>query len=315
MTAPQVGILVLDYRQPAATLACVQALRAREPARSRILWIEQEAEATLRGVEDLLVGAGVPYHVLAGPTPSLPPAGTVGVVPVEGNLGYGGGNNVGLRLLARHGVPFAWILNNDTLLEAGSSDDLVRAAEARPEVGAWGALVRGADGSEMCGGCLRESDFRAQPLREPGRIEQDPRACVTGCAFFARTAVLQQVGFIPEDYFLYYEDVALSLELLRRGYRISACPEVRVFHEGSLSTGRHSPLVAFYTSRNRWPVIQRYFPEALAVQRRRAWYRLQSLLFRGQVRRARREWAAMRDGLAGRLGPSPRRWVHGARRA
>ncbi|MFM8979837.1 MAG: glycosyltransferase family 2 protein, partial [Planctomycetia bacterium] len=284
-------------------------LRARERASSTILWIEQEAGETLPGVLALLGEAGVPHQVLEGPEASLPPAGTGGVVPVEGNLGYGGGNNVGLRMLARHGVPYAWVLNNDTLLEQGSSADLVRAAQARPEVGAWGACVRSAGGRVLCGGGLRAEDFSVEALADPVQVEQHPRAWVTGCALFGRTEVLQQVGFVPEDYFLYYEDVALSLELQRRGWLISACPAVSVFHEGSLSTGRGSPLVAYYTARNRWVLLERYFPEALAGQQRRGWYRLQSLLFRLHVRRARLEWAAWRDWKARRMGRSARAWV------
>jgi GT2 family glycosyltransferase len=77
----------------------------------------------------------IPYEILEAESTRLPEPGGVGVILNQENLGFAGRNNVGFRLLCSTGVPVTWVLNNDTLLQSGSSDALIRAAEARPEVG------------------------------------------------------------------------------------------------------------------------------------------------------------------------------------
>lgn len=306
MHEPRVGILVLNYRQPEATLACVRRLLEREGAESRIFWIEQEAEQGLDATEALLEASGLPWQRLAQEPGVLPPAGGVGLLPVEGNLGYAGGNNVGARYCHHLGLPYLWILNNDTLLETGSSLELVRAAEARPEIGLWATPVRDGSGQIHSGGTLRLKDFSVAFFEGSEPLEQDPLTYVSGCSLFLATAFGASIDFIPEEYFLYYEDQALTHNVRRAGRGVSSVPEVMVYHEGSLTTGHRSPVVEYYTRRNRWHFIQQYFPEHMAPQRRAVWCRFQSLFFRGAFRRILLEWRAMQDWKAGRMGRTNR---------
>jgi GT2 family glycosyltransferase len=305
----QVGILVLNYRQPTVTLACVRRLLEREGPGTRILWLENGARETLREVREVLATSGLTWEELDPEGVRLPDPGTIGLVPIPENLGYAGGNNVGARLCQRLGVPYLWVLNNDTLLERGSSADLVALAERRPEVGAWGTWIRSREGKLYSGGRIRFRDFSIGFVHEPEVMEADPLAFVSGCSLFFATEVGASVGFLPEHYFLYYEDPAFTLELRKKGLTASIQPEVEIFHEESLTTGRRSPLMEYYNRRNRWHFIARYFPEHLVRQKWHALYRFQSLLFRGAFGRIRLEWLAYVDYQAGRLGPTQRTWT------
>ena len=311
-STPQVGIVVLNYHHPEETLACVRSLLAREPASTRILWVENDADATWPHASAVLAAAGLPYLVLEPWTLALAPSGTVAVLRSPTNLGFAGGNNLGLRLLHRHGVPYAWVLNNDTLLAEGSSSHLVRAAQERPEVGLWGTTILAEHPKPTphtqayMGGRLQLRDFAIAFVSDPAELEGDPLTFVSGCSLFAATATLADLGFIPDDYFLYYEDPALTLEARRKGLLASGVPEVVVHHLESLSTGRRSPLMEFYNRRNRWWLIQRYFPEHLDRQRRRIWYRLQKWLFRGRLDAIHIELQAYADFKAGKTGPTDR---------
>ena len=297
----RVGILVLNYHQPDATLQCIRDLLRAEPPDSRVIWIENDADQGREACLRVLGASGLPWMELAPDASDLPPEGTVGVLFNPDNLGYAGGNNVGLRLLHGVGVPYAWILNNDTQLLAGSSRLLVEAAQARPEVGAWGMIIEEPDRS-FSGGVLSQKHYASTPVLGPSGLESDPRSYVSGCAMFLPLRWAATVGFLPEDYFLYYEDIAFSLELRRRGHPLSAVESVRVRHHGSLASGHRSPRVEYYTQRNRWLIILRYFPEALGRQQ---WLRLhtfQKLLFRGRWDRIRIARKAYRDFLEGRFG-------------
>ncbi len=308
----QVGIVVLNYHHPVETLACVQRLVSQEPATSRVLWVENDAQAAREEALAVLHGSDLPFQEIDLASPSLPPAGTLGVIFNNENLGYAEGNNVGLRLLRGLSVPFAWVLNNDTLLVEGNSEILVKAALARPEVGIWGTNILAdhhhptTHSVTYMGGRLDLKDFSISLVDRPDTLETDPLAYVSGCSLFASIQVLESLDYIPSEYFLYYEDPALTFEARKLGYLVSGVPEVQVYHLESLSTGRRSPLMEFYNRRNRWFFIQRYFPDHLARQKRHFWYRIQKWVFRGRFDRIRIEILAFLDFRKGRMGPTHR---------
>ncbi len=307
-----VGILVLNYHHPVETLNCVRSLLEREPSSTRIFWIENDADATSAGAFAVLEASGLPFRLLDPSTSGLPSEGVIGVVLNPENLGYAGGNNVGLRLLERLAVPFAWVLNNDTRLVQGNSEALVQAARSRPEVGIWGTTILAEhhgptpQAVTYMGGLLRLKDFSIALLDDPAVLESNPLSFVSGCSLFAATGFLASLGFIPDTYFLYYEDPALTLEARLKGYLASGVAEVHIEHLESLATGRRSPLMEFYNRRNRWYFIQRYFPEQLGRQKRRIWYRVQKWVFRGRFDAIRIEALAFVDFLKGRRGRTDR---------
>ncbi|HTL99070.1 MAG TPA: glycosyltransferase family 2 protein [Holophagaceae bacterium] len=316
----KVGICVLNYHHPHETAHCVEILLRKEPATSRILWIENDSEATEAGMRAALAQAPFPWVVLDPEESELPAPGVVGVLLSPKNLGYAGGNNLGLRRLHRAGVPYAWVLNNDTELMEGCSEDLVAAAEARPEVGAWGAAIhavhRNASGEierVYLGGIVSQRDFGIKLAESLEALEQEPFAYVSGCSLFSRLSTFAEVGFIPDDYFLYYEDPAFTYELKKRGYAVSGLTSVRIYHLESLATGRRSPLMEYYNRRNRWVFIERYHPEALKGQKKRFWYTFQKYLFRLRLERIHEEWIAYQDYRKGRLGPTVRNLSRSAR--
>jgi GT2 family glycosyltransferase len=297
---------VLNYHHPGETLACVGGLLEREPDTTRILWIENDAALTWNETKEMLDSSGLPYQVLDPAAFSLPPGGMVGVILNAENLGFAGGNNVGLRWLHQLSVPYAWVLNNDTLVLHGNSEALVKAAEDRPEVGAWGTPILTTHAPCYFGGIVSERDFSIKFAQTPQCLETDPMSFVSGCSLFIRTSVAAEVGFIPEHYFLYYEDPSFGCELRKAGYTLSGVWGVLVFHIESLSTGRRSSLMEFYNRRNRWYFIQRYFPDHLSRQKRRIWYRIQKWIFRARFDRIHIEILAYLDFRKGRLGRTQR---------
>lgn len=302
----QVGILILNYHHPEDTLACVRRLLEIEGHESLILWLENDADHSPHNAKAILETSGLPWQSLGPDQDRLPPPGTVGFISIPENLGYAGGNNVGLRLLHRHGIPYAWVMNNDTLLQKGSSRDLIRAAEARPDIGIWGMRIV-TDIRPMYNGAVIDlKDFSCKHNGDPKVLETNPLSYVSGCAMFFKTELGMALGGIPEDYFLYYEDPSFTFEIRRRGLSASAVQEVEVLHNESLSTGRRSALMEYYNRRNRWHFIQRYFPKHIGWQRVRFLYLFQKWLFRCRFDRIRNELIAFKDFKAGCMGRTHR---------
>lgn len=304
---PSVGILILNYHQPEATLSCVRRLFEREGPETRLFWLENDAEKTLAEVYALLDTTGIPWLQVDPQNDPLPPVGWIGLIPIPKNLGYAGGNNVGLRYLDRHKVEFAWIMNNDTLLRVGNSTDLVRTAATRPEVALWGMWVSSPDTPKHIGVKIQLNDFAVARVTDPQQLESDPMGFINGCAMFMRTKIAMMTGGIPEEYFMYYEDQAFTWEIRKHGFKIAAIEGVEVFHRHSLSTGHRSRFTEFYCRRNRWHFIHKYFSEYLQRQERLFWlYQTQKLFFRLKFARIHLEWQAYLAFKKGQFGQAPR---------
>lgn len=299
-----VGIIVLNYHHPAETIACIRSLLGVEGAETRILWIENDTDTTGPHLNADLESAGFPWVFIESRDP-LPPAGTVGVIRIGENLGYAGGNNVGLRYLHQNGIPFAWILNNDTELKKGNSSELIKIAKQKPEIGVLGTRIETED-RFYYGGVLDPKVLSITLCRQAEQLENCPEAFVSGCSLFFRMDVAAKIGFLPEHYFLYFEDPAFTIEMRRRGMMITATDEVVVNHLESLSTGRRSMLMEYYIRRNRWFFIETYYPSQLSFNRWRLFYDLQKYLLRFRLRRAWVEWLAFSDFNRHLMGPTKR---------
>ena len=71
--------------------------------------------------------------------------------------------------------------------------------------------------------------------------------------------VLVEVGYMAEDYFLYYEDTDYVLRVMRAGYNILYCPESIIYHKVSASTSKRPQLFNYYYMRNKLLIVHRFF--------------------------------------------------------
>ncbi len=176
------------------------------------------------------------------------------------NLGFTGGNNVGLRHALPRGAGYALLLNNDTQVAPDFLRHMVEAAEADPGIGIVGPTIyyhQQPDHIWSAGGAIDRprGQTRMIGLDEPdvGQYGTAPREVdfVTGCALLVRKSVLEQVGLLDEQFFAYYEEVEWSARARRAGYCIVSVPKARVWHKISPQTRSDSPLVHYLMTRNR----------------------------------------------------------------
>lgn len=185
------------------------------------------------------------------------------------NLGFGAGNNLGLReARGRHAV----LLNNDAVAAPGFVDTLVEAAETGPRVGMVAAKVldyEQRDRIDTVGHLLYPDGTN----RGRGRLETDRGqydACrsalfPSGAACLYRRAMLDEIGVFDERFFLYGDDAELGLRGRVAGWECALAPRAVAFHHYSRSSGAWSALKAFHVERNRVWVLLRSFPAALVA--------------------------------------------------
>ncbi|MBO0933263.1 glycosyltransferase family 2 protein [Fibrella aquatilis] len=188
----------------------------------------------------------------------------VRVVRSEVNLGFTGGNNLGM---AQAGGDYFFIVNNDTELTASLLDELLKPFALSPLIGVVCPKIKffdmpntvqfaGYGPMNMLTGTAHLVGFN-QPdgvqYNRPG-----PTHFAHGCAMLVSRAVVAKVGRFAERFFLYYEELDWSQRIKDAGYVIHYQPTANILHKESVSVGRQSTLRTYYMTRNRILFIRRH---------------------------------------------------------
>jgi GT2 family glycosyltransferase len=220
----------------------------------------------------------------------------VRLVRLPQNLGFGAGNNVGIRQARGDHLI---LLNNDAVAAPSFARELVAAAEGDPGVGMVAARVLDysrRDVLDTAGHLLYPDGLN----RGRGRLEVDVgqyHHCRTalfpsGAAALYTRRMLDDIGLFDESFFLYGDDAELGLRGRLAGWGCAFAPQAVAYHRYSRSAGQYSSLKAFYVERNRVLVLFKIFPVSMI---------LASPAYTA-ARLALQTWAAFRGrGAAGRL--------------
>src|SRR3989344_4257922 len=174
-------------------------------------------------------------------------------LPQESNRGFTGGNNAGIDYPLEHGANYVWLLNNDTEVDKQSLTAIIHA-----EADIVGSKIYFAPGFEYHKDRYKESergrviwyaggiiDWQNMYASHRGvdevdhgqydvRVETD---FVTGCSMMVRSEVFKRIGLFDERYYLYLEDVDLSLRAQKGGFRLIYEPVSVVWHKNAGSSG------------------------------------------------------------------------------
>ena len=185
------------------------------------------------------------------------------VIKSERNLGFAGGNNLGIR--AAQGK-YLFIINNDTVFKDFNIHALVDRMESSPNIGIVCPIIRFAwDNSPIQFAGYSKLSRVSVRNHAIGFNEEDhgqyetahPTPYAHGAAMFIRQDAINKVGLMPECYFLYYEELDWSMMFARAGYQIWYEPKCTIYHKESQATGQNSPLRTYYLTRNRLLIVRR----------------------------------------------------------
>lgn len=303
----RLGVVIVNYRRAADTIECLESL-----LRSTIpLAVVVVDNASGDGSGDTIAAwaAGSLAPTAANPAlaaltaPPLPkplllqrprPGGSAadpgaGLTLIEApkNLGFAGGNNLGLRqLLADPGIEAFWLLNNDTVVAPDTAERLLAAMAAVSGVGMCGTTVRyywQPDRVQALGGSRFFPLTGTSRSIGGGQAATDPvdAAAVTaamdfvlGASLAASRRFLETIGLMEESYFLYFEELdwAARNRRHRPPFPTGFAPDALVWHKEGGSIGssgdkaRRSPLSDYWLTRSRLAYARRFAPTL------RPWY-------------------------------------------
>ena len=189
----------------------------------------------------------------------------VKVIRSNKNLGFAGGNNLGIK--AAQGK-YLFFINNDVILKPQTSDirHLISRLETDDKIGAVCPKIRFAWGDnpiQFAGFTpLSRYTMRNQSIgfeeSDRGQYETaHPTPYAHGAAMMVKREAIEKVGLMPECYFLYYEELDWSMMFSRSGYAIWYEPACTIYHKESQTTGQNSPLKTYFLTRNRLLFVKR----------------------------------------------------------
>jgi GT2 family glycosyltransferase len=297
-TQPHVYIVVLNWNGWQDTIECLESVfRLEYPGFTVIVCDNASSDGSMEKIQDWAGGhiraacsspdlrrlvmppcpkpvafVAIPASEVAAPT--APPDVRLVLIRTGANLGFAGGNNVGIRYaLARGHRGYIWLLNNDTVIEPDSLSALVRMAQCDSMLGICGSLLRNYHAPhdvQTTGRTYRPWSGRTRAVREPNNAENArgqgrPGYIVEGASMLISGRFLEEVGLLEEGYFLYFEE----LDWMTRAapaFHFGYAPSSVVYHKMGASVGSaiartsRSALSDFYQARNRLVFTKRHYP-------------------------------------------------------
>lgn len=208
--------------------------------------------------------------------------GELKIIHNDKNLGFSGGNNVGIRYAFKKNADYILILNNDTVVDKSLVLELLKLAQSDESIGIVVPKIYFAKGFEFHKDRYNESEqgrviwyaggimdwknvigvHRGVDEVDRGQYEKVIETdFASGCCMFVKREVFERVGMFDEKYFLYYEDNDLSQRAKREGFKIIYSPKAVLWHKNAGSAGGSgSSLQDYYITRNRLLFGMRYVP-------------------------------------------------------
>jgi GT2 family glycosyltransferase len=250
------------------------------------------------------------------------PGGNLILLRNHENLGFAGGNNAGLKFaLARGDFDYAWLLNNDTVVEPSSLTHLVEKMQSSRGVGICGStLFYDHDPERQVRGAVYNKWFARTrlfgssagaeaPMDEDAYVRKVDY--VVGASMLVPKIFLEEIGLMSDEYFLYFEELDWMLRA-RPNYRFALASRSIVYHKGGAATGAtpitKSLIGEYYGTRSRILFTRKFYPYALPTVVLAILVSALTQAIRGRSKIAATIIEAARDGLRGRTGVRGKPW-------
>jgi N-acetylglucosaminyl-diphospho-decaprenol L-rhamnosyltransferase len=255
----KLAIIILNYRTPDLTIGCVDSLRGEiAPGIVVVVVDNASGDGSADRIQEHISKSG--YD------------GWAQVVRSPVNGGFASGNNLGIRSVQADAYV---LLNSDTVVRPGAIAELGRALEQHPKAGMIGPSFEGPNG-ETEQSCFRFPHPVSEFLRAANTgslakvlrrydvplpfsdVPLEPDWIAFACVVIRRE-VIDQVGLLDEDFFMYFEDVAYCHKVRAAGWTILYWPRPRIMHFmggssqiSSSDESRRRPARYFYEARTRF---------------------------------------------------------------
>lgn len=293
---PKVFIIVLHYHSVEDTKECLKSLEKLDYDNFEVVLINNGTKDDLNS------------HIR-----SISNHSQIRIITNKKNLGFAGGNNIGIKYALNKYADYILLLNNDTIVEPNFLKELVKIGESDEKTGILGPIIyqykkskikNQKDKIHFAGGKINW--LYTKGIHETHNIKHETREVdyITGCCLLIKRKVIEKIGLMPEDYFLYFEDADWCLKARKAGFKcVVVSNKGKIWHKVSQSAVEASFSYIYYHFRNGLLLSKRnasLFIKILA-------YFLSFLIYLKQLIKSPNKWTkaiklGMEDFYKGRFG-------------
>lgn len=244
-----VSIITVNYNQPEVTEALLQSVMSKND---------------YPDIEMIVVDNGSNENPVPNWKKKFP---WVHFVRSESNLGFAAGNNLGIREATGD---YLFLINNDTEITSDLIGRLADQLEQHPQIGIISPKIKYFDAPDT----LQYAGFTSMNYYNArnqciGQFEKDngqydhltgKTGFAHGAAMMVRKCALKKAGLMPEQFFLYYEELDWCDHFKKLGYEIWVDMQAVIYHKESVSVGKNSMQKTYFMNRNRMLYIRRNAP-------------------------------------------------------
>lgn len=252
---PSIFVIILNWKGWQDTVVCLESLLKNDYQNFRVVVIDNHSEDESY---EMLLEWSRGRDIIT-------------VMQTGENLGFAGGNNIGIKYALDNDADFMLLLNNDTIVTEKFLSGLVKTSEEE-EAGIVGCKILyysdaqiwylGGRMSWLRGGAYHPGKGRSDRIiaKKPFEVE-----FVTGCMMLIRREVFGKIGFLDESYFLYNEDTDYCMKAFKRGIKMVVAPSTIIYHKEKSTDGGWKPYHIYYLIRNKLIFMERYSPTIVTL--------------------------------------------------
>ncbi len=244
----KIFIILLNYNNYIDTIECIKSIKENEKQIEYEI-IVVDNKSTNNSVEELEKIEGI--HL----------------IKAEDNKGFSHGNNLGIEYAINNKAEYLLLLNNDTIITENSISKIYKEMTKHNDVGIMGARIMYHEDKNKInyiGGRVNWNKGTVIIERKGKTYIEEKQdfkytEFVTGCCMLIKKETIEKLGYLPEQYFMYYEDIDYCVNAKRHGYKLGVCLNSIIYHKESASSGgMQSAFSIKWNTRNRLIFIERY---------------------------------------------------------
>jgi GT2 family glycosyltransferase len=214
---PRVGIIVLNYNGKCCLLPCLQSLDQLEYQNKEIIVVDNNS--TDGSLED--AKKEFPHFTF---------------VRNQKNEGFAKGMNIGIKETLSRGAKWSWLFNYDAMAHPQALSKLISVAQENSKAGLLSPIIYEVNSDNMWFAkgkidFLRMRTCHIKPTKRELSSKTYRSEFLTGCALLIKKELIEKIGFLDENFFLYYEDADYSLRAAQAGFDCLVVPEAKVSHD------------------------------------------------------------------------------------
>lgn len=252
MNHKKIGVVICNYNKSSYVVNCIQSVLESDTDDFDVYVVDNAS--TDDSVQRIREAFGSRVMLLVNET----------------NLGGSGGFNTGIRKVLEGQYPYVMCLDNDVLVDESAISSLLSYMQTHPDIGMLGSRVYHMEEPDYVQQFGLNIDFENYivdtlyaNVYEDGTLPELLYCdTVATCSVLVRTEAVRKAGIMPEDNFIYWDDMEWGWRIKQAGYRVAAYGKSKVLHTKGAANRNNAVFINYYNIRNRIHFFAKYIQES-----------------------------------------------------